>query len=181
MKEFLINKFGQVKGKEIYKSTDEKSLELYKELLVKKENEQLALRNIILPVVALYELLLSSSYKDEALSLIKEYMNNWFPLKTIKFLKKIERGPFTNMRFKRTLNDLAHSGNLTCVLDIIENGYLLTIEESLWNEVVVNAHHPELKDLYYISLDIIFSHLTKYTYKRTMLNLNKCEIKFIKK
>lgn len=152
MEQYLISKYGETEGKEILKKTNERIKKLLSNFkLTTSEKRTDKLKDVILPRIALYEILQEKGIrKQDAYEVVAEYVQKVICKKTKKQYKTMEKIPgffaiFKRMFTKVTLNSDFWTSTLK---EYKKDCFAVDITKCLWHDACVEAGCPEVCPLF---------------------------------
>lgn len=187
MEKFLTDKYGQSKGKEIFKETNERvEMLLSESKLATSENRKETLKNVIFSKPSLYLVLQERGLDNkEAYNVVYEYLHTVVCVKSKKKYQNMEKIPFFFTIFKKvfikkmTTSDL-WTGNL---MKAEKDCFQVDITRCLWHDACIEAGCPEVCKLFCGNDDENFGELKKIKFirKGTLGKGNEmCDFKFVR-
>ncbi len=186
MNNFLVEKFGKLKGDEIYAKQQIRLEELLAKSIGKTKNQMKTLRVTIMPRIALYQVLQEEKIpKEEAYDIVKTYMVDVVSANMVKKFKKLDRIPFLYSLLKKNIkNNLLNSGNWEATLvSENKNSFAMDVHKCLWYDATVENNCPELCRAFCECDDILFDAFSKVEFYREGslgMGSDKCDFKFTK-
>ncbi len=187
MYDFLVDKFGESRGKEIYSKQQTRLEELLGNTVGKSKNQMKTLRVTIMPRIALYQVLQEEGHtKEEAYDIVKTYMVDVVSANMVKKFKKLDKIPFLYHFVKKNIkNNLLNSDNWEATLvSEDKNSFVMDVHKCLWFDATVENNCPELCRAFCECDDIIFGAFSKVGFYREGslgMESDKCDFKFTKK
>lgn len=187
MEKYLIEKYGEVEGKEIYKKTQERVTKLVAESkLATSEKRKDTLQNTILPRVALYQVLQERGIKkDDAYEVVHDYLHTVVCVKSIKQYKRMEKIPGFFTLFKKIFAKITLNSDLwtSTLKENSKDSLAINITRCLWHDACVEAGCPEICALFCGCDDENYSELKKMKFERKG-SLGRgndvCDFKFVR-
>ncbi len=186
MLDFLIDKFGESSGKEIYEKQQIRLEELLAKTVGKTKNQMKTLRKTIMPRIALYQVIQEEGLtKEEAYDIVKTYMVDVVSTKMAKKFRKLDKIPLLYYLFKKNIkNNLLNNDNWQATLvSEDKNSFALDVHKCLWYDATVENNCPELCRAFCECDDILFDAFSKVEFYREGslgMQSNKCDFKFTK-
>ena len=170
MKKFLINRFGKEKGTEIYLQTRQRFDKLLAETPEKSKNRQKVFQNLILPRIALYQILLEGGMpKEEAMKVMEDHMIICGARPMRKKYEMIDRLPCAYSFFRFGFTHVVPGNDLwEAEVDASKKDeFSVTMHKCFWNDTYREYGFPELCQ-YACQSDIItYSDLKHAGFHRT--------------
>ncbi len=186
MDDFLVEKFGEKRGKEIYSKQQVRLEELLDKTKGKTKNQMKTLRVTIMPRIALYQVLQEEGFSKEAsYDIVKTYMVDVVCAKMVKKFRKFDKLPFLYYLLKRNIkNNLLNSDNWEVTLvSEDKNSFAMDVHKCLWYDATVENGCPELCRAFCECDDITFAAFSKVDFYREGslgMESSKCDFKFTK-
>lgn len=180
MEKFLLEKYGEEKGKKIYFLQNER----LKELISNIKNQRKTLRKVILPKIALYQVLQENFVsKEEAYNTIEDYIIN-ISEKMKKYCLKMDKTPFFEVLFKKIFCAVTlKNDNWEVELkEYTPKSFTIIIKKCLWYDACCENNCSELCKIFCRSDNITYGCLKKVRFVREgsiVLGKKECDFTFI--
>lgn len=186
MEEYLIKEFGNIEGSSLYECMKVELQLLINETKNKSASQMRILRNIILPKVALYQLLCEKMEAVEALEILRKYMCEVVGVAMHIKHSKMEKIPFFYVIYSKIFISYTKKSDAwkSKISEQDKNHFALDIHKCLWYDACVENGCPELCQCFCQCDDITYSKLKKIGFSRTQtlaLGGTMCDFKFYKK
>ncbi|MBU3113674.1 L-2-amino-thiazoline-4-carboxylic acid hydrolase [Clostridium lacusfryxellense] len=183
MKKFLINEYGKEQGEKTYKQQQERFYILVNNSNGKSKNQLKTLKNHILPIISLYQVLQETSGdKETSLQIAEKYSFEGVHAK-VNLMRKIEKLPFFYEIFRRIFNKELKADNWE--LTVEQNNteaMVFIIKKCLWHSTCVEHTCPEICNMFCKSDNMCYDSMKKITFRRTQtlgMGGECCDFKFI--
>ncbi len=186
MHNFLVEKFGQTRGDEIYAKQQIRLEELLNKTAGKTKTQMKTLRGTIMPRIALYQVLQEEGIpKEETYDIVKTYMVDIVSANMVKKFRKFDKIPFVYHLLKKNIqNNLLKSGNWEATtVSEDKNSFAMDVHKCLWYDATVENNCPELCRAFCECDDILFGAFSKVDFYREGslgMEADKCDFKFSK-
>ncbi len=186
MYNYLVDRFGQTKGDNLFAKEEVRLNELLDKTVGKTKSQMKTLRVTIMPRIALYQVLQEEGYtKEEAYSIVKTYMVDVVSANMVKKFRKFDKIPFLYRLLKRNIkNNLINSDNWEATLvSEDKDSFAMDVHKCLWYDATVENNCPELCRAFCECDDITFAAFSKVEFYREGslgMGSNKCDFKFAK-
>ena len=170
MKAFLIDKLGEQNGSRIWELTQHRLGQLRSEAPHKSRQQTKVLRNLLLPRIALYQVLLEQNYsKEQALKLLEAHMviANAIPMR--KKYDALDRLPCAYFLFRTGFAKIVRSSDLwdADVDDSDSSEFHVTMHRCFWHDTFAEYGCPEICQFACQCDDLTYSDLHHIDYSRT--------------
>ena len=187
IQDFVINQFGEEKGKVINDHQKIWFERIVANINGKSQNQTNTLIKTILPRIALYNALIELQYpKDEAFLKIKDYLFNFVGKDMNNQLRKIEKLPgFFSLFRSKMYKEVSTNDNWN--VEIIENKrdiIAYNIKKCLWYDACKENGCPELCRIFCDVDHIIYGNMKKVDFERNGTigsGSELCDFKYIRK
>ena len=170
MEEFVIDKYGENKGKELWRLTSDKVTKLMnKTKLATSKDRKDTLKNVIFSKPALYLVLHEKGLsKEEAYDVVYEFLHTVVCVKSKKQYQTMEKIPcfftiFKKVFIKKTTTSDLWTSSLKCSG---KDSFEVDITRCLWHDACSEAGCPEICKLFCGNDDENFGELRKIKFIR---------------
>lgn len=186
MNKFLVDKFGENKGNNLFSIQQIRLEELLKNTTGKTKKQMKTLRYTIMPRIALYQILQESGLqKSESYDIVKEYLVDIVCEKMKKQFRKMDKIPFFYKIFKKgIIRNLLKGGNWKSeLIESNKNSFTVHVHKCLWHDATIENGCPELCRAFCECDDITFDAFSTIGFFREGslgMGADKCDFKFEK-
>jgi len=183
MKKFLINEYGKELGEKIYKQQQERLYTLVNQSNGKSKSQLKALKNVILPPIALYQTLQELPIdKESALQVVEKSIFQGAQ-RTANLINRIEKLPCFYKIFSMIFNKALKADNWEIEYEQNDSDAMIfTIKKCLWYDTCLEHNCPELCAAFCKSDNLTYDSMKKITFRRTQtlgMGGEYCDFKFI--
>lgn len=167
--EYLRDKFGEEKGRDLFSRQQEELRKLIVEISGKTRQQRKTLVKTILPRIALYRVLQSSMTKEEAYGVIHDYLQNRVCIKMIKQYQALEKLPnFFSLYHTAFSYVVLHSDNWKAECSSSSRDeFQINIHQCLWYNACLENGCPELTTAFCACDDTLYNCLHKMRFFRS--------------